>query len=101
MRPVSPDEEGADNVSELLYDLNPWTQYAVYVQAYTIASSDRGAMSPIVYFRTKPDGLYNYRPQGKVMFSEASVSHSVHSMHHRSHDQHPGRFVSEHASQIT
>ena len=36
-----------------------------------------------------------YRPQGKVMFSEVPVSHSVHrggggrlpSMHHRSHDQ--------------
>ena len=33
---------------------------------------------------------YCYRPQGKVMFSEASVSHSVHR-----------EFASQHASQVT
>ena len=58
MRPISEPEGDDIYVSELIYELTPWTQYAMYVQTYTIASSDRGAMSPIVYFRTKPAGLY-------------------------------------------
>jgi len=40
---------------ELLVPLMPYTKYAVYVQTYTIFSSKRGAMSPIVYFTTLPD----------------------------------------------
>ena len=58
MRPVYEPHHNVTHMSELLYDLVPWTQYAVYVQAFTIASSDRGAMSDIHYFRTKSDGAY-------------------------------------------
>ncbi len=47
-------------VSELIYDLKPWTQYAIYVQTYTLATADRGAISSIVYFMTQPDGEHRY-----------------------------------------
>ncbi len=56
VRPLSEPQPEEKEVAELIYDLTPWTQYAIYVQTYTIATSDRGAISSIVYFRTKPDG---------------------------------------------
>ena len=46
----------ASQVSEIIAHLKPFTQYAVYVQTYTIASANRGAMSDIVYFTTMSDG---------------------------------------------
>ncbi len=49
-------------VSELIYDLKPWTQYAIYVQTYTLATADRGAISSIVYFMTQPDGKNSLVP---------------------------------------
>ncbi|XP_013383193.1 insulin receptor isoform X2 [Lingula anatina] len=40
---------------EYLFPLKPWTLYAVYVQTYTIAVADKGAISNIMYFTTRPD----------------------------------------------
>lgn len=34
--------------------LEPFTQYAYYVKAYTVATEKTGAQSPIQYFRTLP-----------------------------------------------
>ncbi|XP_064650829.1 insulin-like peptide receptor isoform X2 [Lineus longissimus] len=42
-------------VYHILTGLEPWTQYAVYVQTYTVASSNEGAMSELVYFKTDPE----------------------------------------------
>ena len=38
----------------ILYDLEPFTKYAVYVQAYSTALSKTSHTSPIVYFITEP-----------------------------------------------
>lgn len=46
--------EDMETVFAILSDLRPYTQYAVYVQTYTVSSESRGAWSPIVYFKTKP-----------------------------------------------
>jgi hypothetical protein len=35
--------------------LEPYTQYAFYVKAYTLATEQKGAQSDINYFTTKPD----------------------------------------------
>ena len=57
---VRPDtDEDAKHVASIMIPLKPFTQYAVYVQSYTISTADRGAMSPIVYFTTDPDGEYH------------------------------------------
>ena len=40
----------------VLYDLEPFTKYAVYVQAYSTALSKTSHTSPIVYFVTEPSG---------------------------------------------
>ncbi|XP_014665366.1 PREDICTED: insulin-like peptide receptor isoform X2 [Priapulus caudatus] len=40
-------------ITELLGDLKPYTQYAVYVKTYTIARESQGAQSNIFYFTTK------------------------------------------------
>ena len=54
---VRPDMDAdADFVASILPNLKPYTQYAVYVQSYTIATADRGAMSSILYFTTEPAG---------------------------------------------
>lgn len=37
--------------------LEPWTQYAVYMQALTLSKAIQGAISDIVYFRTSAEGL--------------------------------------------
>jgi len=41
----------------VLYDLEPFTKYAVYVQAYSTALSKTSHTSPIVYFLTEPTGM--------------------------------------------
>ena len=38
--------------TEVLYHLKPWTQYALYIETYTVSTTDHGAISPIVYFTT-------------------------------------------------
>lgn len=38
----------------LFTHLKPYTQYAVYVKTYTIASEKKGGQSKIEYFRTLP-----------------------------------------------
>ncbi|KAG5667137.1 hypothetical protein PVAND_015134 [Polypedilum vanderplanki] len=42
-------------VSQPLTKLEPYTQYAYYVKAYTLATEKTGAQSEISYFTTKPD----------------------------------------------
>lgn len=42
----------------LLVQLNPWTQYAVFVQTYMTSNTQFGAMSKLVYFRTAASSKY-------------------------------------------
>jgi len=41
----------------VLHDLEPFTKYAVYVQAYSTALSKTSHTSRIVYFVTEPTGM--------------------------------------------
>lgn len=45
--------------SHIITNLKPYTQYAIYVQTYTVAPQQTGkrvgARSPIIYERTRPD----------------------------------------------
>lgn len=41
-------------VTHILTHLKPYTQYAYYVRTYTVASEQRGGLSPIQYFTTLP-----------------------------------------------
>ena len=50
----------ATYVATILYNLHPATQYAVYVQTYTVATANRGAISSIVYLTTLPSGKATY-----------------------------------------
>jgi len=43
----------------ILYDLEPFTKYAVYVQAYSTALSKTSHTSPIVYFITEPTRAFS------------------------------------------
>lgn len=43
-------------VYHIVGDLKPYTMYAVYVETYMISGANTGAMSDIVYFRTRPKG---------------------------------------------
>lgn len=52
-----------DNVKNLpttqvVNDLMPFTQYAIYVKTYTVAQENQGARSNISYFTTLPSGNY-------------------------------------------
>lgn len=42
------------SVIHILTHLKPYTQYAYYVRTYTVASEQRGGLSPIQYFTTLP-----------------------------------------------
>ena len=42
----------------VLHDLDPFTKYAIYVQAYSTALSKTSHTSSIVYFLTEPSGQY-------------------------------------------
>lgn len=44
-----------DQINQPLTNLEPYTQYAYYVKAYTLATEQKGAQSDIKYFTTKPD----------------------------------------------
>lgn len=48
----------------LVTNLKPYTQYAIYVQTYTVAPKQSGkrigARSKIIYERTRPAGNYYY-----------------------------------------
>ena len=52
------DEEEFHNST--LSSLKPFTQYALYIKTYTIASERRGAQSDIIYFTTKPDSKIHF-----------------------------------------
>ena len=41
-------------LAEVVYRLKPWTQYAMYVQTYTLAMTSQGGISPVKYFTTLP-----------------------------------------------
>lgn len=45
----------SQKISQPLTKLEPFTQYAYYVKAYTLATERTGAQSEIKYFTTKPD----------------------------------------------
>lgn len=45
-------------IATILYNLEPFTKYAVYVQTYSITTAKVGAMSQIKYFTTKPGSMY-------------------------------------------
>lgn len=45
----------SEKISQPLTKLEPFTQYAYYVKAYTLATEKTGAQSEINYFITKPD----------------------------------------------
>lgn len=54
-------EAGSDNddplITHIIPGLKPFTQYALYIKTYTIASPSftEGAQSPIIYFKTQQD----------------------------------------------
>lgn len=53
-------------ITILTTHLKPYTQYAYYVKTYTVASEQRGGISPIQYFRTAP-----YKPEQVTKLSVA------------------------------
>ena len=68
---------GEDNeigyVTELVADLQPFTQYAAYVQTYTISSARSGAISPIIYFTTLPSSKLYFCENRCLIITENDV----------------------------
>ena len=57
---VNPDmDTNATFVASILYNLKPATQYAIYVQTYTVARAKSGAISSIQYLTTMPAGQFS------------------------------------------
>ncbi|KAK2190050.1 hypothetical protein NP493_91g05005 [Ridgeia piscesae] len=52
---VRPEIDASAQFVGTILILKPYTQYALYVQTYTIATANTGAMSAITYLKTKPD----------------------------------------------
>ncbi len=52
-------DNNATNLNYTITYLKPYTQYALYVKTYTIASETKGAQSDILYFKTQPDSKYS------------------------------------------
>lgn len=54
------DGDSKEKQMHLMTNLRPYTQYAIYIQTYTVALQQMGqrigARSPILYERTSPDG---------------------------------------------
>ncbi|KAL4222001.1 hypothetical protein ACF0H5_018047 [Mactra antiquata] len=48
-------DEDSNFVRDIIGGLKPFTNYAMYVKALTVATSKQGAMSNILYFRTNAD----------------------------------------------
>ncbi|CAG2100850.1 unnamed protein product, partial [Medioppia subpectinata] len=44
-----------DYITHIIPQLKPFTQYALYIKTYTIASEKKGAQSPVIYFKTQED----------------------------------------------
>ena len=53
-------DQNASFIAAVIPDLEPFKQYALFVRSYTVATADRGAMTPILYFTTKSDGRQFY-----------------------------------------
>lgn len=51
-------------IYHIMTQLKPYTQYAVYVKTYTIATERLGAQSDIVYIWTLPGREYNHYCKG-------------------------------------
>lgn len=49
-------KEPGKHLAEIVYELKPWTQYAMYVQTDTLSSTTQGGISDIIYFTTQPTG---------------------------------------------
>ena len=53
------DYEASDNddpyITHIIPQLKPFTQYALYIKTYTIASETKGAQSAVIYFKTQED----------------------------------------------
>lgn len=54
-------------ISIIVTHLKPYTQYAYYIRTYTVASEQRGGITPIKYFRTSP-----YKPDPVTKLTVAS-----------------------------
>ena len=54
---VRPEIDASAQFVGTILILKPYTQYALYVQTYTIATANTGAMSAITYLKTKPDSM--------------------------------------------
>ena len=50
------DKNHCDDGLAYITGLEPWTRYAVYMQALTLSKAIQGAISNIVYFRTSAEG---------------------------------------------
>lgn len=48
------DANSTNEHTHIIPELKPFTQYALYIKTYTIASASRGAQSAILYFKTQP-----------------------------------------------
>lgn len=57
----------ATPVTIIATHLKPYTQYAYYIRTYTVASEQRGGITPIKYFRTLP-----YKPDSVTKYSVAA-----------------------------
>lgn len=61
--------------THILTHLKPYTQYAIYVQTYTVAPQNTGkrvgARSPIIYARTLPGGTVNRPHASRVHFDNS------------------------------
>ena len=72
-KPVTPTRPD-DLIVHLLSELEPWKQYVVYIETYTLALSKKSGRSRLMYFRTQPDG--KSLGQGGVMRRAIGVNAS-------------------------
>ncbi|XP_013775128.2 insulin receptor-like [Limulus polyphemus] len=52
---VEATEDKSKEIFHIITHLEPFTQYAFYIQTYNLAQAAKGAKSEIKYFKTKPD----------------------------------------------
>ncbi|XP_046545337.1 putative molluscan insulin-related peptide(s) receptor [Haliotis rubra] len=52
---ANPDDyKDPNNIVELVFGLKPWTQYAAYIQTYSLATANEAANSELMFFTTHP-----------------------------------------------
>lgn len=65
----------SQSISQPITKLEPYTRYAFYVKAFTLATEQKGAQSEIMYFTTKPDRPAKMKvPDLKALDSSRIVS---------------------------